>query len=85
MTKYYQSSLPLPPVKRRKVEADFSGVDITSYAEIGLIAQFDRKMGLTRVVAHAMDDTRRSANCNHHSLPDLLRQRICGPTLSHEE
>jgi hypothetical protein len=30
VTECYQTSLEFPPVKRRKVEADFSGGDITS-------------------------------------------------------
>lgn len=84
MTKCYQSSLPFPPVKRRKVEADFSGGDITSNGGIGLLAQVDRQMGLTEAVARAMADTRRKASCDH-SLLELLRQRIYGLTLGYED
>jgi len=35
------------PVKRHKVEADFSGGDITSNAGIPLLAQVDQQMSLT--------------------------------------
>ena len=84
VTKCYQSSLQFPSVKRRKVEADFSGGDITSNAGIGLIAQVDRQMGLTRAVAQAMGDTRRQASCDH-TLLDLLQQRIYSLVLGYED
>ncbi len=71
-------------VKRRKVEADFSGGDITSNAGIGLIAQVDWQMGLTRAVARAMADSRRKASCDH-SLLSLLQQRVYGLTLGYED
>ena len=80
MTECYQSSFEFPSVKRRKVEANFSGGDITSNAGIGLMARVDRQMGLTKAVARAMDDSRRKASC-YHSLLELLRQRIYGLAL----
>jgi hypothetical protein len=61
VTECYQSSFEFPSVKRRKVEANFSGGDITSNAGIGLMARVDRQMGLTKAVARAMDDSRRKA------------------------
>ncbi len=84
MTKCYQTSLQFPSVKRRKVEADFSGGDITSNGGIGLLAQVDQKMGLTKAVARAMGDTRRKASCEH-SLNELLKQRIYALALGHED
>ena len=84
MTKCYQTSLQFPSVKRRKVEADFSGGDITSNGGIGLLAQVDQKMGLTKAVARAMGDTRRKASCDH-SLNELLKQRIYALALGHED
>jgi hypothetical protein len=84
VTKCYQSSFEFPSVKRRKVEVDFSGGDITSNAGIGLIAQVDRRMGLTRAVARAMADCRRKASCDH-SLLDLLQQRTYSLVLGYED
>ena len=46
MTECYQTSLEFPSVKRRKVEANFSGGDITSNGGIPLLSQVDRQMGL---------------------------------------
>lgn len=84
MTKCYQNSFEFPSVKRRKVEADFSGGDITSNAGIGLIAQVDRQMGLTQAVARAVHDGRRKASCEH-SLLELLQQRTYGLVLGYED
>ncbi len=84
MTKCYQSSFEFPSVKRRKVEADFSGGAITSNAGIGLIAQVDRQTGLTKAAARAMRDTRRKASCDH-SLRALLQQRVYGLALGYED
>ena len=84
MTKCYQSSLPFPSVKRRKVEANFNGGDITSNGGIGLLAQVDKQMGLLRAVARALGDPRRQASCDH-SQEDLLKQRVYGLALGYED
>ena len=75
MTECYRTPLQFPPVKRRKVEADFSGGDITGNCGITLLSTVDRRLGLTRAVAGCLEDSRRQASCEH-SLSELLRQRI---------
>ena len=84
MTKCYQSSLPFPSVKRRKVEASVSGGDITSKGGIGLLDHVDMKMGLIRAVGRAMGDPRRRASCDH-SQEELLKQRVYGLALGYED
>jgi len=84
VTECYQTPLQFPSVKRRRVEADFSGGDITSNAGIGLLAEVDRQIGLTRSVGRSLADPRRRASCDH-SLGDLLRQRIYGLALGYED
>ena len=84
MTECYQTSIEFPSVKRRKVEADFSGGDITSNGGIPLLSQVDRQMGLTRAVASAMADSRRQASCDH-SLLALLQQRVYALALGYED
>ena len=84
VTECYQTSLEFPSVKRRKVEANFSGGDITSNGGIPLLAQVDKQMGLSRSVAKALADTRRQASCNH-SLQELLKQRIYALALGYED
>ncbi|MCV6574644.1 MAG: IS1380 family transposase [Cohaesibacter sp.] len=77
-------SLQFSSVKRRKVEADFSGGDITSNAGIVLLSEVDRKIGLSRSVARAIDDDRRKASCEH-SVEALLKQRIYALALGYED
>jgi len=84
VTKCYQTSFQFPSIKRRKVEADFTGGDVTSNAGIPLLAQVDRAMGLTRSVARALQDKRRKASCDH-SLEELLKQRVYGLALGYED
>ncbi len=84
MTECYQTSLKFPSVKRRKVTADFSGGDITSNGGVGLLAQVDQQVGLTRAVAQAMTDGRRRASCDH-TLLELLKQRIYALALGYED
>lgn len=84
MTECYQSSLEFPSVKRRKVELDFRGGDITSNGGIPLLSQVDRHMGLTQAVASAIGDSRRLASCDH-SLLELLRQRVYALALGYED
>ena len=84
MTECYQTPINFPSVKRRKVEADFSGGDITSNAGIPLLAQVDERLGLTRAIARALDDPRRQASCEH-TLPERLMQRIYGLALGLED
>ena len=68
MAECYQTSLEFPSVKRRRVEADFNGVDITSNGGIPLLAQVDRQMGLTQAAAKVIGDSRRQASCEHYDL-----------------
>ncbi|MCY3940849.1 MAG: hypothetical protein OXG29_07195 [Gammaproteobacteria bacterium] len=50
MTEWYRTSLQFPSVKSRKVEADFSGGDITGNGGITLLSSVDRQLGLIRAV-----------------------------------
>ena len=84
MTECYQNPIKFPSVKRRKVQADFSGGDITSNAGIPLLSQVDEKLRLTRAIARAVDDPRRQASCEH-TLQELLKQRIYSLALGYED
>ncbi|WP_460853334.1 transposase, partial [Pseudomaricurvus hydrocarbonicus] len=77
-------SFQFSSVKRRKVEVDFSGGDITSNAGILLLSEIDRRIGLSRSVARAMGDGRRKASCEH-SVEELLKQRVYALALGYED
>lgn len=84
MTKCYRNSFEFPPVKRRKVEVDFSGGGITSNARALLLSQVDRLMGLTQSVAKAIGDERRKASCEF-AVAELLKQRVYALALGYED
>ena len=84
MTKCSQDQLGFPRCKGRKVEADFSGGNVTSDAGVLLLRQADRRLGLTSAVARLLADPRRQASCEHTSL-SMLRQRVYGLAAGYED
>ena len=81
MTECYPKPIRFSSVKQRKVEAAFRGDAINGNGGIQLLAQVDRRLGLTRSVARSLEDSRRQASCDHR-LVDLLRQRVYGLAMS---
>jgi hypothetical protein len=84
MTECTQNSFEFPACKRRKVEANFSGGDVTSDGGVLLLRQADRRLGLTAALAKALNDSRRQASCRHDQR-SLLRQRVYGLALGYED
>lgn len=68
-------TLHFSPLKRRKIEADFSGGDLTSDAGLLLLREVDLKLGLTSKLSQLISDTRCAGRVTH-KLIDLLRQRV---------
>ena len=62
----------------------FDGGAITSNGGVVLLAAADRAIGLSRRLAHCFTDLR-LADAVRHSVADLLRQRIFGIALGHED
>ncbi len=84
MTNRNREQLSFPGCKGRKVEADFSGGNVTSDAGVLLVRQVDRLLGLTASVAPLLPDPRRQASCEHTVL-SMLRQRVYGLALGYED
>ena len=84
MTECTQESFDFPACKRRRVEAQFDGGDITSDGGVLLLQQVDQRLGLSRAIAGVIDDPRRQASCQHDLL-SLLRQRLYGLALGYED
>ena len=84
MTDYIQEQLPFPRNKGRRVEASFSGGDITSNGGVLLLRQADRMLGLTERMAQALSDPRRLASCRHDALA-IVRQRVYSLALGYED
>ncbi len=84
MTNCTQESFQFPVCKRRKIEVNFQGGDITSDGGVLLLRQIDRQLGLSEAVACVLDDSRRQASCEHAGL-SLLRQRVYALALGYED
>ena len=84
MTNCTQESFEFPVCKRRRVEVNFKGGDITSNGGVLLLQQADRRAGLTEAIARTLDDPRRKASVDHDSL-SLLRQRVYALALGYED
>lgn len=84
MTNCTQATFEFPAVKRRRVEAQFSGGDITSDGGVLLLRQADQRLGLLATVARAMMD-HRDRRYVRHSLLSLLRQRVYALCLGYED
>lgn len=84
MTNCTQEWIKFPACKRRRVEANFRGGDITSDGGVLLLRQIDQRLGLSESIARIVDDPRRRASCRHDGL-SLLRQRIYALALGYED
>lgn len=84
MTECYQTPIEFSSVKRRKVEVDFSGGNISSNAGIVLLSRVDQQLGLSKQIAQAIGDERRKASCEY-SVEELIRQRLYGLALGYED
>ena len=70
--------------KGRKIEAEFSGGNITSDGGILLLKMADQKLGLIKKVASVIEDPRDQDKCDHDQIT-MLRQRIFGLALGYED
>ena len=75
MTEGTRVSFDFPPVRRRRIEARFSGGDITSDGGLLLLRQADRRPGLLESINTKLPDPRNGRYVRHDQLT-LLRQRV---------
>ena len=84
MTDCTSLSFDFPACRKRRVEADFSGGDITGNGGVLLLRQADRLSGLTASVARRLVDTRQTGKVEHR-FTALLRQRVFALALGYED
>ncbi|MBC8228729.1 IS1380 family transposase [bacterium] len=84
MTKADKEIIPFSNCKGKKVEAEFSGGDVSSDGGSILLRQVDDKLSLLSDVAKKIMDQRRQASCIH-DYESLLRQRVFGLCLGYED
>jgi len=84
MTNCTQAGFDFPPVKRRRVQAEFSGGEVTSDGGVMLLRQADRRTGLMEAIDCTLPDPRDPKLITHTQL-SLLRQRVYGIALGYED
>ncbi len=77
-------SFDFPACRKRRIEADFSGGDITSNGGVLLLRQADRLLGLTASVAGRLIDARQRGKVEH-GFAAMLRQRVFALALGYED
>lgn len=83
-TECSRTELDLGSSGGRRLVGAFDGGAITSNGGVVLLAAADRAIGLSRRLAQCFTDLR-LADAVRHSVPDLLRQRLFGLALGHED
>jgi len=73
-----------PSFDRRKIEASFSGGDVSSDGGLVVLRAVDRRLGLLRALDAVIADPRDPHLVTHRQV-DLLRQRIYGLALGYED
>ena len=84
MTNCIQATFDFPLLKSRRVQAEFSGGDVTTNGGVLLLRQADQRLGLSAAIDAALSDTRDPRYIQHSQL-SLLRQRIYGICLGYED
>jgi hypothetical protein len=79
-----QPELAFPSFDRRKIEASFTGGDVSSDGGIMLLREADRRLGLVAALDAVLPDPRDPLQITHQQV-DLLRQRIYGLALGYED
>lgn len=84
MTVCTQSTFEFPVANRRRVQASFTGGDVSSDGGLVLLRQADRRLKLTATLAKRLADPRDPTKVTH-PLVTLLRQRIYGLCQGYED
>ena len=84
MTDCSSDRLSFPACRGRLVEAGFDGGWVTSNGGVLLLAQADRRLGLTAAVARRLGDPRQRGK-RRHRVVDMVRQRVFGIALGYED
>ena len=84
MTNCTQELFHFSSFDRRKIEASFTGGDVSSDGGVLLLRQADRLLGLTAALDRVLADPRHPLYIVHEQIA-LLRQRIYGVALGYED
>lgn len=84
MTNCNKQVLLFPELNHKKIEAEFTGGEVSSDGGILLLREIDRHLQLTPSLAIAIPDKRDPSKITHSQL-SMLKQRIYGLALGYED
>lgn len=84
MTNCTPATIQFPAVKRRVIEANFTGGHISSNGGVMLLREADRRLGLLRAASRCISDTR-DPDAITHSQESQLKQRVFSIALGEED
>ena len=84
MTNCTTKQVEFTACKRRHVQADFSGGDISSDGGVVLLREMDRRLGLSGAIASCLSDFRNKKQIRHDQ-QSMLRQRVYGICQGYED
>jgi hypothetical protein len=84
MTDCTGKPIEFEPCKRRRVEVNFDGGEISSDGGLPLLRKLERRLGLIAAVARVLADPRDPERIEH-TLGDMLRQRVFGLVQGYED
>jgi len=84
MTNCNTKNISFSPCKRKKVEVNFNGGDVTSDGGVLFLREIDRKIGLTKQISNLIPDARDKRYVDH-PIEKILAQRIYGIALGYED
>ena len=84
MTDCTSKQIEFEPFKRRRVEANFDGGDVSSDGGLLLLRKLERRLGLIDAVTRALADPRDPERIKHE-LVEMLRQRVFGLVQGYED
>lgn len=84
MTNCNSKPLRFSSLKGKKIEASFTGGDISSDGGLLLLREVDKKLALTKKFSEAFTDQRHPSYVNH-STHDLLKQRVYALAAGYED
>jgi len=84
MTDCTAKQIEFEPFKRRRVEVNFDGGEISSDGGLPLLRKLERRVGLLEAVARTLADPRDPERIEH-TLRDMLRQRVFGLVQGYED
>ena len=84
MTVCTQSTFEFPVANRRRVQASFTGGDVSSDGGLLLLRQVDRRLQMTATLAKRLPDPRDPSKITH-PLVTFLRQRVLGLCQGYED